>query len=120
MQLRVCSSATTGTRLSGERPSDQEVRSDEGVRAIHKTSATSAGGKSSAIMTYGTGDFPRRTYNTPFGTSASPGIIARGIELVFSPDKLHPNAVVHGTTCRRCGVFNLNGAKRLVEARRGC
>lgn len=40
------------------------------------------GGKSSTIMTYGTRD-SGKTY-TLFGTSASPGIITRCIELVFS------------------------------------
>ncbi|XP_067207855.1 kinesin-like protein KIF20A [Linepithema humile] len=71
-------------------------------------------GKSSTIMTYGTRD-SGKTY-TLFGTSASPGIIPRSIELVFSAINctLMP---WYKPTCRDT-VVCLDETVRTLEARR--
>lgn len=72
------------------------------------------GGKSSTIMTYGMRD-SGKTY-TLFGTTVSPGVIPRSIELVFSAINctLTP---WYKATCRDT-VVRLDEAARILEARR--
>lgn len=66
------------TKIFGSETSQAEMFE----RSIKHRVAQLLDGKSSTIMIYGTRD-SGKTY-TLFGTSASPGIIPRGIELVFS------------------------------------
>ncbi|XP_020281276.1 kinesin-like protein KIF20A [Pseudomyrmex gracilis] len=66
------------TKIFGSETSQAEMFE----RSIKHRVAQLLDGKSSTIMTYGTRD-SGKTY-TLFGTSASPGIIPRSIELVFS------------------------------------
>ncbi|XP_012543345.2 kinesin-like protein KIF20B [Monomorium pharaonis] len=68
----------TFTKIFGSETSQAEVF--EG--SIKHRVAEFLGGKSSTIMTYGTRD-SGKTY-TLFGTPASPGVITRSIDLVFS------------------------------------
>lgn len=98
------------TRIFGSESSQAETFE----RSIKHRVADLLGGESSTIMTYGTRD-SGKTY-TLLGTPASPGIIPRSIELVFSAINctLTP---WYKPTCRDT-VVSLDETAQAVEARR--